>query len=127
MPTESQRKKPVLENNSPAHSDMSMQERMAKLEGAFAHAFEGVRHGQNITLGAVGLAFAIITGLLVYMHRKIDNLPNEFQNITQTLSSAITASKQQQPQVILMQAAPPAQTPPAQAPPAQTPPTPGNP
>ena len=99
-----------------------MKERLAKLEGAQ----DGLKQSQIILLGAAGMVSAILIGLGIFMIQKtgdlsktidtkasslsakVDNLPvqiNEhIQALTQTLSTAITASKQQPPQVILMQA-----------------------
>jgi hypothetical protein len=86
-------------------SDMS--ERLAKLEGAFdgvKMSCEGLRHGQNMTMGLLGVGFAVVIFFMGYLLTRIDNLPTEFERLNQTLSAAITASKQQMPQVILVPA-----------------------
>jgi hypothetical protein len=48
--------------------------------------FEGVRHGQNMTLAAVVGVGAILGGLLIYILQRIDNLPHEFQGLTHTVA-----------------------------------------
>ncbi|MGH6870873.1 MAG: hypothetical protein ACREHE_05135 [Rhizomicrobium sp.] len=78
-------------------------ERLAHLEGAFSHAMEGIRHGQIMLLGLAGVGFAIVIAVLIYMVQRLDTLPNDFMRMNQTLAGAITATKQQTPQVILMQ------------------------
>jgi len=82
-------------------------ERLARLEGEFSGlkaAIEGVRHAQNMTMGLMGIGFAIVIGFGIYTLQRIDNLPAEFERLNQMLSSAITATKQQPPQVILIPA-----------------------
>src|SRR5713226_8621181 len=77
-------------------SDMNT--RLARLEGAFDGlkiAIEGLRHGQNMTMGLLGVGFAIVIFFMGYLLTRIDNLPAEFERLNQTLSSAITAAKQQ--------------------------------
>jgi hypothetical protein len=90
--------------------DLGIRERLSRLEGAFEVALEGIRHGQNLMLGLVGIGFALVIATLVYVVQRIDSLPNDFMHLNQTLTSAITASKQE-PQVIVVpqqQLAPPA-------------------
>jgi hypothetical protein len=105
-----------------------MNARLAKLEGAsegLKMAVEGLRHSQNITLAAVvGVGAILLTVTMtigLYSLQRIDSLPGEFHSIAQTLSAAITASKQQAPQVILMPA-PQVQQPAPQPTPPPTPP-----
>src|SRR5580704_12599308 len=69
-------------------SDMS--ERLAKLEGAFdgvKMSCEGLRHGQNMTMGLLSVGFAIVIFFMGYLLTRIDNLPTEFERLNQTLSS----------------------------------------
>jgi hypothetical protein len=86
-----------------------MSERLAKIEGVcdgLRLSIEGLRHSQNMATGAlgagVGIGFLVVIFFLGYLLTRIDNLPSEFERLNQTLSQAITASKQQQPQVILV-------------------------
>jgi hypothetical protein len=86
-------------------------ERLARLEGAF----DGVRSNQTILMSAVGLVSALLIGLASFtvvqnvgINARISELPgkinSDFRDITKTLSEAITASKQQAPQVVLLPA-----------------------
>jgi hypothetical protein len=96
-----------------------MSERLARLEGAFdglKMSIDGLRHGQNITIGLLSVGFAILSAFMFYMLNRIDNLPAEFERMNQTLSSAITATRQQAQQVILLPAPQLPQTPPEQTP-----------
>jgi hypothetical protein len=80
-----------------------MNERLNRLEIAVAElrgAIDGLRHGQNVALAVMALIVAI--GL--YALTRIDSLPADFERMNQTLSAAITASKQSPPQVILIPA-----------------------
>jgi hypothetical protein len=88
-------------------------ERLGKLEGEI----EGLKHGQNIMIGGVGLVAAFVIGFGVYtltrvdqvgdrvdkLSDKVNELPekisSELRDITKTLAEVITAVKQtQQPQ-----------------------------
>jgi hypothetical protein len=94
------------------HMPTVLGERLAKLEGSFDGlkiAIEGLRHSQNMTLTAVLGVGVILAAIGIYVLQCIDALPTEFERLNQTLSSAITASKQQQPQVILIPTPPPQQ------------------
>ena len=83
-------------------------------------AIEGLRHSQNMTLTAVIGIGVILAALAIYILQRIDSLPGEFARINTMLSEAITASKQQPPQVLMM---PPPVQPQQPAPaPAPTPP-----
>lgn len=93
-----------------------MNERVSKLEGAQ----DGLKQSQSILLTALGIFAAIFIGLIavvatfqVFTFQKVDALSDQLsqlpdkiesrlQNIATTLSSAITAAKQQPPQIILM-------------------------
>jgi hypothetical protein len=86
-------------------------ERISRLEGAL----DGLRHNQTMLLAAVGLVLTVLLGFGFYgMNRfdrtdnRIEELPgkisSDIRDITRTLSEAITASKQQAPQVILLPA-----------------------
>ena len=99
-------------------------ERLAKLEGLFG----GIKQVQEITLVAVGLLATFVVQFGVYELQKIDllndkvnDLPGkistELRGITNTLAEAITAAKQQPPQVILV----PAPQPPSPQPPPKHP------
>ena len=91
-----------------------MSERLARLEGAFdglKMAIDGLRHTQNITIGAIGIVFAAVIGFGIYTLQRIDSLPADFERLNQTLSSAITAARQAPPQVIVIPS-PAAPTPP---------------
>ena len=89
-----------------------MGERLAKLEGAFEglkSAIEGLRHSQNMMLGATLAGFGLLIAIGLYTLNRIDLLPGEFQAINRTLSEAISAAKQTPPQVILIPAPAPQQ------------------
>jgi hypothetical protein len=82
-------------------------ERLAKVEGAcegLRDSIEGLRHGQNLLMGLVGVGFAVIIAIVGYAISRIDNLPADFERTNQTISQAITAAKQQPAQVILLPA-----------------------
>src|SRR4051812_48124267 len=87
----------------------TMTVRLAKLEVSV----DGLRHSQNLTLGTVVGFGAIMVALLVYNFTRTDQLADriaalpgqvasENRDIVKTLSDAITATKQQVPQVIMM-------------------------
>ena len=93
-----------------------MDARLSKLEVAL----DGMRHAQNLTLGGVaGVGAAIlavggvIVALMIYGFTRTDQLADriaavpgqiasENRDIVKTLSDAITATKQQMPQVVLL-------------------------
>ena len=88
---------------------VDLDERIGRLEGAL----DGLRHSQNMLLGAIGLVAAIVLGVGVYGLQRIDNLNDavnalpgqisaELRDISQTLAESITAARQSPPQVILM-------------------------
>jgi hypothetical protein len=59
-------------------------------------AISGMRHSQNLTLGAVvgfgTLLGAFVIGFSIYGFQKIDALPSEFNSIAQGITQAITAT-----------------------------------
>jgi len=82
-----------------------MNERLAKLEGAFdglKMAVDGLRHGQNMIVGLLSVGFAVVIFFMGYLLTRIDNLPTEFERLNQTLSSAITAAQGRPPQIIIV-------------------------
>jgi hypothetical protein len=98
-------------------------ERLSRLEAlfeSFQSVVDSLRHGQNWTLGAIGILAALMIGMGAYMLNRMDTISDKVEavpqqvnanirDLTQTLAVAITASKQQQPQVILLpQPQPPA-------------------
>jgi hypothetical protein len=88
-------------------TDGTLGERLARLEGVvegLRDSVEGVRHGQNLFMALAGIGMALIIAVVGYAITRIDNLPADFERMNQTLSQAITASKQQPPQVILVPA-----------------------
>ena len=104
----------TLPTKQPGGSDGGdMSARLARLEQAVA-GLERVQ-GYTFTLMAsmLSVVIALIIGALVIilnrqaqLEAKVDDLPGKINanllNLTNTLSASITASKQQQPQVILM-------------------------
>lgn len=106
---------------SPPIIDM---ERLIKLETAVENlrtAMAGLHHSQNLTIGAVAGFGGIIVALMIYTFTRVDQLSHDInavpekvaienREIVRTLSSAITATRQQAPQVILMPAVPPPAT-----------------
>jgi hypothetical protein len=73
-------------------------ERLARLEAAI----EGLRHSQNLIIGIMAIGFAVVTAVIGYAITRIDNIPTDFERMNSTLSQAITASKQQQPQIVVV-------------------------
>jgi hypothetical protein len=91
------------------HTPKMSDERIGRLEGAV----EGLRHSQNMLAGLIALVAAFVIGFGIYTLQKIDTLDDkvnklpgqisaDIRDITKTLSEAITAAKQQAPQVIIM-------------------------
>jgi hypothetical protein len=97
-------------------------ERIGRIEGEIS----GLKHGQNMTLGGLGLVGALaavvvaaVVGFGIYelqridqvgdrltaLNDKVNELPGkisaELRDVTKTLAESITAAKQQ-PQIILM-------------------------
>ena len=119
---EGQLSAPSLDGGGNGPDMPGMNERLAKLEGAFEGlrtAIEGLRHAQNMIIGTVlgvgGILAAFIIGFGVYSLQRMDNvqrdvsaLPSqisaEMRDITKTLAESITAAKQMPPQVILIPA-----------------------
>ena len=100
--------RPPLNTDGTDGTFTDMSERIAKLEGAV----EGLRHSQNLMLGAIGLVVALGIGYGVYSIQRLDQLNDklvalpgqisaELRDINKTLATAITASKQTPPQVIV--------------------------
>jgi hypothetical protein len=100
--------------SGPHDPDMS-DERIGRLE----EAVEGMRHSQNLTIGATvgvgAILAAFVIGFGIYILQKVDTLDDkvnklpaqissDIRDITKTLAEVITATKQQPPQVILMPA-----------------------
>jgi len=79
-------------------------ERLARLEAAV----EALRRSHDIIIGIVALGFTLIITLMIglgaYTLSRIDTLPADFARTNQLLSSAITATKQQPAQIILVPA-----------------------
>lgn len=84
----------------------ALSERVSKVESAL----EGLRHGQNMLLGAVGIGFGLVIAIMIYMLTRIDSIPSEFKDTTQAISTAITAASAK-PQQVLIVPAPPAAKP----------------
>jgi outer membrane murein-binding lipoprotein Lpp len=108
---------PVLSGGGPHMPDMD-NDRLGKLEGQF----DGLKHNQTITFAAIALVSAILLAVSSYSLIKLDTLSNriselpskisaDLRDITSTLSQAITATKQQSPQVIFIPAPQPVPAP----------------
>ena len=74
-------------------------------------AVDGLRHSQTVILGVVAVLAAIMIGAFGYTYSridrledKIDALPGELRGIADSLTGAITATRQQ-PVIILQQPA----------------------
>lgn len=65
---------------------------------------EGIKHGQNLILAAVGVGFALMIALFIYGLTRIDSIPGEFRDTTQTIASAITATASKPTQVVVVPA-----------------------
>lgn len=112
-------------NGGPHPPDMTdLSNRVSKVEGA-VEGLKGSIDALRIVIGAlqwvIGILAIVIVGGISFvgfqilgtsnrvtaLETKVDELPDKInsnlQNLTRTLSDAITASKQQAPQVILMQ------------------------
>jgi hypothetical protein len=114
-PTHWQNIPKAVDGGSGGPLEPGMSERLAKLEGAFEGlkmALEGLRHSQNMMITTVLGVGAILLALGVYTLQRIDALPAEFERLNMTLTSAITASKQNAaPQVIVVPPTAPAKLP----------------
>lgn len=92
-------------NNGGADGTLDdMTERLAKLEGQF----EGHKLVQTITMSVIAIVAAIVIASTVYLMTQVNQLPGkisaDLRDLNQTMLQAVTASKQQVPQVILMPA-----------------------
>jgi hypothetical protein len=96
-------------NQPPPREPPMSDDRIGRLEGIV----EGLRHGQTLTLTALGFVLALVIAFGVYGVKRMDDLnekmgsipgqiSRDVRDLTNALSAAITASKQQPPQVILM-------------------------
>lgn len=85
-----------------------MNERLAKLEGAF----DGLKQSQAVMVGAVAIVSALLLGSTLYLVTRVDVLGSqvnevpgkvatELRELNKTLLQAVTAAKQQPPQVIV--------------------------
>lgn len=85
-----------------------MNDRLSKLEGSY----DGLKQSQTIMIGTVAIVSALLLGSMLYLVARVDalgtqvgDLPakvaTELRDINKTLATAITASKQQPPQVIV--------------------------
>lgn len=105
-PLPNQPETPMLTGDS-GDTDVSLAERMAKLEGAFEGvklSIDALRHSQNVTLAVMGIGFTLLLGIGIYTVQRVDQIPGELRGIADSISQAVTASKQAPPQVILMPA-----------------------
>jgi len=104
--------------SGPGPPEPEMNERLAKLEGIV----DGLRSMQTVTLSVLALTVTLVIAFGVYGQKRVDDLSDkisglpgqiskDLRDLTNTLSSAITASKQQPPQVILMPISPQPQPP----------------
>ena len=101
----------IYSQGPPTGDEGDMKERLARLE----EAVSGVKDRMTLMTVVIGFMLTILLALGAYslnrmdrLEDKIDELPGKInasvQTLTQTLATAITATKQQQPQVILMPA-----------------------
>lgn len=120
----------------------NMNERLGRLEGELG----GVKHGQNMLLGGLGVIVALlailgafIVGFGVYNFQKVDQtnarldklaektnalpgkISSDLRDLTRTVSESITAAKQEPPKIILMQAPFPSQVAPSKSAPTPAP------
>jgi hypothetical protein len=101
---------------------MDLVERLAKVEASI----DGLRHSQNLTIGATvgvgGIIAAFIIGFGAYTLQRIDQTQATISNeaaqtrqeligITTAISNAITATKQAQPQIVVVPMAAPSNPP----------------
>lgn len=128
FPTTSQSRLPTLDGGEggPHPPDMSeLSGRVAKVEGAV----DGLRSSIDALRWVVGILALVIVGGISFLgvevtrtdgriaalESKVDALPDKINanlmNLTKTLSEAISAAKQQPPQIILMQPPAPQQKP----------------
>lgn len=110
------------------HDTGMFDERIGRLEGAV----EGLRHSQNLTIGATvgvgAILAAVVVGFGIYTLQRVDALADkvnalpgqisaELRDITKTLAESITAAKQAPPQIIVLPAPNPSPPQPPQQPP----------
>jgi hypothetical protein len=101
---------------------MEFNERLARVEAAI----DGLRHSQNLTIGATvgvgAIIAAFIIGFGIYTLQRVDQTQAAISNeaaqtrqeligIATAISNSITATKQAQPQIIVVPAPAPAGTP----------------
>jgi hypothetical protein len=107
----------------PAGIDLA--ERIAQVEAAI----EGLRHSQNLTIGATAMVGAILIALSVYGLQRIDQTQEsvareaaatrqELVGVATAIANSITAARQMQPPVVVLPA-PGAPPPPSPSSPAQ--------
>lgn len=75
----------ILPRGSGDGTSGGMEVRLGKLETAV----EGLRHAQNILLGAVGAGFAVVIALSVYALTRIDGIEQRLVTKLDTLGSNI--------------------------------------
>ena len=103
---------------------IDLAERIARVEAAI----EGLRHSQNLTIGATAMVGAILIALSVYGLQRIDQTQEsisreaaatrqELVGVATAIANSITAARQMQPPIVVV---PAPSTPPA--PPAPPPP-----
>lgn len=101
---------------------MELAERIARIEAAI----EGLRHSQNLTIGATvgvgGIIAAFVIGFGIYTLQRIDQTQDaiareaaatrqELVGVTTAIANSITAARQMQPQILVVPSG--SQTPPA--------------
>jgi len=97
---------------------INLGERLARLEAAI----EGLRHSQNLTIGAMatvgGILAAIIIGLGVYSLQRIDQTEEsiareaaatrqELVGVITAIANSITAAREMRPPIVVVPAVPP--------------------
>jgi len=105
--------------------------RLARVEVAV----EGLRHSQNLTMGALAVLSAVVIGFSIYILQRIDRLQDridqtqasitreaaatrqELVGVTTAIANAITAAREMRPPIVVVPA-PSAPTAPSRSPPA---------
>jgi len=92
------KKPPIEPPPSSGHSpDMdairALTERMVRVEAAI----DGLKHSQNLTIGAMAGGFALILAVTlafgIYTLQRIDKLPDDFKGIADSIMATVTATR----------------------------------
>lgn len=103
---------------------IDLAERIARVEAAL----EGLRHSQNLTIGAIGALAAFVIGFGVYGLQRVDQIQQsisreaaatrqELVGVATAIANSITAAREMQPPVVVVPSPSPSPAPSAPSPP----------